>query len=115
MLYGVIIMPKVNRPAAKIGLPERRNSALFDIWSIIHMTTGIGLGWLIDPFVALSIMILWEPLEVLVLSPLLRKRGIIFGYETIRNSLSDIFFDFVGVALGAWVLAKLVSPPFHLF
>ncbi len=79
------------------------------------MVTGIAMGWVMRPFVALSIMVLWEPLEILVLSPLLSRVDIKFGYESLRNSLSDIFFDVLGVALGAWVLTSLASPPFHLF
>ena len=68
-----------------------------------------------NPFVALTIMVLWEPLEVFVLSPLLAKRGIVFGYESIQNSLSDIFFDVIGVFLGAYVLTNIYNPPFFLF
>jgi hypothetical protein len=73
------------------------------------------LGWVMRPFVALSIMVLWEPLEILVLSPLLGRLGIRFGYESLRNSLSDILFDVIGVGLGAWLLTNLAVPPFHLF
>ena len=98
-----------------MGLKPRRNDALFDIWSVIHLATGVVMGWVLAPFVALAIMVTWEPLEVFVLSPLLAKLGVKFGYESLRNSLSDIFFDVVGVALGAWVLTKLIDPPLHLF
>jgi hypothetical protein len=73
------------------------------------------MGWVMQPFVALAIMVLWEPLEILILSPLLARVGIRFGYESLNNSLSDIFFNVVGVALGFWLLTYLVSPPFHLF
>lgn len=73
------------------------------------------MGWVMQPFVALSIMVLWEPLEILVLSPVLDRFGIVFGYESIRNSLSDIFFDVIGVALGAWLLSAIATPPFHVF
>jgi hypothetical protein len=90
-----------------------RNDLLFDMWSLVHLATGILMAWVMDPFVALLIMVLWEPLEILVLSPLLAKVGIVFGHETLRNSLSDIFFDCVGVAVGYWVLTPLVPPPFH--
>jgi hypothetical protein len=93
----------------------RRNNKLYDKWSLVHLLTGIILGWVMDPFVALSIMVLWEPLEILVLSPLLARRGTIFGYETLRNSLSDIVFNIIGVALGTWALTTLSVPPFHLF
>jgi hypothetical protein len=93
----------------------KRNGSLFDIWSLIHLTTGVGLGWLVDPFLALAVMVAWEPLEIFVLSPILKRYGIIFGFETLRNSLSDIVFDIIGVALGAYLLTELVAPPFHLF
>lgn len=91
---------------------NKRNGNLFDIWSIIHVVTGIGMGWLMDPFIAVVIMILWEPLEIFVLSPLLARRGIVFGYESLRNSLSDIVFDIVGVAIGAYLLTAWLAPPF---
>lgn len=92
-----------------------RNDALFDLWSLVHLTTGIVFGWLMAPFVALSIMVLWEPLEIFILSPLAGRFGILFGYESLRNSLSDIFFDFLGVALGTWALTNFAPPPFHFF
>lgn len=79
------------------------------------MCTGILMGWTMSPFVALVLMVLWEPLEILVLSPLLAKVNIEFGYETLRNSLSDIVFDTIGVVIGAYALTSLVDPPFHLF
>lgn len=94
---------------------KQRTDVLFDGWSIVHLVTGILLGWIMAPFVALLLMVLWEPLEILILSPLLAKFGITFGYETLRNSLSDIFFDAAGVVLGSWALTALVAPPFHLF
>jgi hypothetical protein len=90
----------------------KRNGSLFDVWSVVHLGTGIVLGWVLDPFVALAILVLWEPLEIFVLSPLLAKKGIVFGYESLRNSLSDIVFDVIGVALGAWLVVKLLDPPF---
>lgn len=73
------------------------------------------MGWVMQPFVALSIMVLWEPLELLVLSPLLARRDIVFGDESVKNSLSDIFFDVLGVAAGTWLLGAAATPPFHLF
>lgn len=94
---------------------HRRNGSLFDWWSLTHITWAALLAWVMNPMVALSIMVLWEPLEVLVLSPLLAKRGISFGYESIQNSLSDIFFDVIGVFLGVYVLTNLFDPPFFLF
>lgn len=67
------------------------------------------------PIVALSILVLWEPLEILVLSPLLAKINITFGYETLRNSLSDIVFDTIGVLIGIYLLKAHFTPPFTLF
>ncbi|CAN5442012.1 hypothetical protein BH10PAT3_BH10PAT3_1300 [soil metagenome] len=91
-----------------------RNDVLLDIWSVTHFFVGVTFGWLMSPLAAIIIMVLWEPLEILVLSPLLRRMNIIFGHETLRNSLSDIFFDILGVLIGLFVLSALVTPPFHL-
>ncbi len=93
----------------------RRNSSLFDWWSLTHIGWGALLGWVMNPFFALVMLVLWEPLEIFVLSPLLARKGIVFGHESLRNSLSDIVFDIIGVAIGAYVLTTLVDPPFHLF
>jgi len=92
-----------------------RNDKLFDAWSIVHFATGALVGWTVEPFVGLLVLVLWEPLEILVLSPLLARFGILFGHETLRNSLSDIVFDAAGVALGYWGLTALRAPPFHVF
>ena len=93
-----------------------RNDALLDAWTGAHVLTGAGLGWLMDPFWALVILILWEPLEVFLLHPLvLRLTGKLFGYESWRNSISDIVFDAVGVAVGYYVLRAVVEPPFSLW
>lgn len=92
-----------------------RNDAWYDIWSLVHFLTGVLFGWLMPPFLAVAIMILWEPLEIFVLSPLLAHYHIDFGYETLRNSMSDIIVDIAGVAVGYYLLLGLVSPPFHLF
>lgn len=92
----------------------KRNSALFDGWSLVHVASGVLLGWIMTPLAALIIMIAWEPLEILVLSPLLARAGIVFGYETWRNALSDIIFDCVGIVIGAFILTSLLPPPFHL-
>lgn len=94
---------------------KKRNGAYFDAWSLTHITWGALLAWVMNPFYALAIMVLWEPLEVFVISPLVAKRGVLFGYETITNSLSDIVFDVIGVAFGFWVIGSLFDPPFYLF
>ena len=83
-----------------------RNNRLYDAWSLVHFATGVGLGWLLNPFLAIGLMILWEPLEIFILSPLLAKRGIVFGYETWRNSFSDIVVDTAGVITGFLLLAS---------
>ncbi|HUY84904.1 MAG TPA: hypothetical protein VMU97_00090 [Candidatus Dormibacteraeota bacterium] len=102
--------------SALSGRPKAgRNGALYDKWSLVHLVTGVVLGWVMEPFVALLIMVLWEPLEIFVLSPLLARFDVVFGYESLNNSLSDIVFNCLGVALGAWVLAATAVPPFHLF
>ena len=92
-----------------------RNNRWYDIWSLVHFCTGVLLGWLMAPFVAIVIMILWEPLEILVLSPILARLDIDFGYETAKNSFSDIVVDTAGVALGYYVVLHFISAPFHLF
>lgn len=94
---------------------HRRNTALFDIWSLVHLVTGIGVGWVMDPFVGMLAMTLWEPLEILVLSPFLARYGILFGHESLRNSLSDIVFNSFGIALGYWGLTAITPPPFRWF
>lgn len=93
----------------------KRNDSLFDAWSIAHLVSGIGFGWVMPPLIALSLLVLWEPLENLVLSPFLARFNIIFGYETIRNSLSDIVFDTAGVLIAVYLLLPVAAPPFHLF
>lgn len=95
--------------------PHRRNKALFDNWSIFHLCIGTVLGWIMTPFIALVVMTLWEPLEIFVLSPVLARFGIIFGHESLQNSLSDIFFNTVGVTLGAFVLGEVVTSPITIF
>lgn len=92
-----------------------RNNKLYDLWSLVHLATGIVFGWIMPPAVAIAAMVLWEPLEILVLSPLLGRYGILFGRETLRNSLSDIAFDLAGISLGFYVLLTLAKPPFTLF
>lgn len=84
-----------------------RNGAIFDAWSLVHLATGVMFGLLLNPFVAWALMIAWEPLEIFVLSPLLYKVGIEFGYETWQNSVSDIVFDALGIAIGYGLLQLL--------
>lgn len=107
--------PPALKPHREFLAKHRRNEALLDVWSWVHLVTGIAVGWLVEPFIGLFVMVLWEPLEILVLSPFLARFNILFGHESLRNSLSDIFFDCVGVALGYWGLTAIVEPPFRLF
>lgn len=106
--------PKARLHAPKTAKPSR-NGNLFDKWSVVHLLTGVLMGWIMSAFVALSLMVLWEPLEILILSPLLARYNVVFGYESLRNSLSDIFFDVAGVAFGTWLLGAVAQPPLHLF
>lgn len=93
----------------------RRNDSLVDAWSLVHLFTGVLLGWLVNPFWALVAMVLWEPFEIFILSPIFAQFHITFGYETLRNSLSDIVFDTVGIAFGYVLITHFWQPPFHLF
>jgi len=76
---------------------QKRNGALVDWWSLVHLVTCAVLAWVFGPWIALAIAVLWEPLEIFVLSPLLAKKGIVFGYESWQNSLSDLFFNCLGI------------------
>lgn len=97
------------------SIKPSRNGALFDKWSIVHLSTGVLFGWLMNPLVAFIVMTLWEPFEIFVLSPFLARFGIVFGYESLRNSFSDIFFNTAGILIGAGLLSSVVEAPFKLF
>src|SRR4051812_32715671 len=111
-MLEVILMKKL--PKIKKLLPKR-NDVLFDNWSLAHLTSGVLLGWTIRPLFALALLIAWEPLEIFILSPILAKLNLVFGYKTLKNSLSDIFFDSIGFLIGPLILPLLVAPPFHFF
>lgn len=110
-----MVMTRKQKLAARIGLKSRRNDALFDGWSVIHCLSGVAFGWIMNPFIAMIILVLWEPLEIFILSPIIARFGYEFGYESLRNSLSDIVFDTIGVIVGTWLLASAIDPPFYLF
>lgn len=80
---------------------QMRNDRLIDMWSLVHLVSSGALAWAIGPLAAFVMVTLWEPFEIFVLSPLLAKRGIIFGYESWRNSLSDICFNSIGIGVVA--------------
>ena len=91
--------------------PPPRNARLYDAWSTVHILTGILFGLIFPILPAFVVMVLWEPLEVLLLSPFLMRRGIIFGYEALPNSLTDILFDAVGIALSYAVVTHIGQLP----
>jgi hypothetical protein len=81
----------------------KRNDKLVDVWSATHVAWGAAMTMVFGPAYAWALMALWEPVEVMMLSPFLARFGIRFGHESLRNSLSDIAFNTIGVALG-WAL-----------
>lgn len=97
------------------GRQKGRNDAWIDSWSLIHFLTGVVLGYVMPPFLAASLMILYEPLEIFILSPFAARFKINFGYEALPNSLSDIVFGIAGVTVGYYGLFSIATPPFHLF
>lgn len=84
-----------------------RNGNLFDNWSVVHLAAGMALGWLLPTGVAVAMLVIWEPIEIFVLSPILARFGIDFGHESLRNSLSDIVFDILGVLIAVLLLRNL--------
>lgn len=86
---------------APLPLDRPRNEQLVDMWSLSHVAWGIALTWLLGPFWALLLLSLWEPFEVLLVSPALARRGVSFGHESLRNSLLDLVFNAAGVVLAA--------------
>lgn len=86
--------------------PER-NRRWVDLWSLTHIAWGAAAAWLLGPWVGFVAMALWEPLEIFVLSPLLARVGITFGYEGWQNSVGDLAFNAIGVALVAWVWPRV--------
>ena len=95
---------------------HRKHPNWFDLWTLTHIAWGIVLVLFITPVWALSILVLWEPLEVGVLGPFLRRFGIIFGDEALKNSLGDIIGDVVGVLIGLYLVLPWFNPlPTKLF
>lgn len=96
-------------------LNAERNSKLYDIWSINHVVTGMIFGVLMAPVPAILIMAAWEPLEIFVISPIMAKFGILFGYEALINAISDIVFDAIGYAIGYFILSQFIGPEYRIF
>jgi hypothetical protein len=84
----------------------RRNNNNFDKWSLVHLSFGIIFGLIFSPLTALVILVAWEPIEIMLISPFLARHRITFGYETLKNSLSDIMFDSFGILISL-VLLKI--------
>lgn len=96
-------MSKRKKHDRKSYLP-RRNSRFVDTWSFIHLIFGVVFGLTFSPLIAVLILIVWEPIEILIISPILARHKIVFGYETVNNSFSDILFDIIGVLIAVIVL-----------
>ncbi len=95
---------------------HERNDRVIDVWSAVHLTTAVLMGWVMDPFIALLLLIAYEPFELFVLYPASMKLfNYPFGYESWRNSWSDIQFDAAGVAIGYFALRRVAEAPFTLF
>ncbi len=92
-----------------------RNDSLFDKWSLVHISSGIIAVWLMPPLLAIVLLALWEPFEIFILSPFLARFGILFGHESLINSLSDIVFNIVGVVIGMVILANFNTPSLFYF
>jgi len=90
-------MPKKKKPP--------RNNKLYDRWSWIHLVSGVIFGLIMNPWVALAIMAAYEPVENFILSPICWRFGLLFGYESWHNALSDIVFDAAGIIIGSFLLA----------
>lgn len=106
-------MAKKQKRNVKHGLD--RNNAVFDSWSIVHGLSGVFMGWVMPPQIALILMAAWEPFEIFIISPVAARWGIVFGHETLKNSFSDIIADTIGIIIGAFLLTNFVDPPFYLF
>lgn len=104
----------VKQTLTKFAAKPARNDALFDRWSIVHLCTGVFFGWIANPIAVFIVMTLWEPFEIFVLSPFLARFGIVFGYESLRNSLSDLFFNTSGIVIGGYLIANTIEAPFKI-
>jgi hypothetical protein len=87
-------------------IQRRRNKTLVDMWSLTHIAWGVLLGILVGPVLAIILLVLWEPIENFIISPIMHRIfGINFGHESLQNSISDIVFDLLGV-----MIAVLITP-----
>ena len=86
----------------------KRNGRHYDTWSLMHLFMGAVFGLAATPLAAMFFLVLWEPVEILLISPFLARHKISFGYESINISLSDIAFDALGVMIGYYILRAMI-------
>lgn len=108
-------VPTKKEPSAGAANARRlarriRNDHLMDWWSASHFLWAIALTIAVGPWWGLALMLAWEPFEILLLGPLLSRKGIAFGHETWRNAASDAVFDAAGVAVAFFLLLPLWDP-----
>ena len=108
-------MPSIPKSAVLYSRPIMRhvpkNKKLIDLWSLTHILWGAFLTWLLGPWIALLIMVLWEPFEVKLLGPFLMKHcGVVFGNEGWQNSASDIVMDIIGILFSIYWVIPLLGP-----
>lgn len=87
-----------------------RNERYVDWWSATHFGWAVVLGLLVGPLWAFAILVVWEPVEIFILGPLISRQGVAFGHEGWRNALSDIVFDGAG-AIVAYAVARTLWDP----
>jgi hypothetical protein len=102
--------PSVGAANARRMARRVRNDHLLDWWSLSHFVWAAALTLVVGPWWALGLMLAWEPFEILVLGPLLSRKGIAFGHETWRNAASDAVFDLAGVLFGFFVVLGFWDP-----
>ena len=82
-----------------------RNNTLLDWWSSLHVLWGIVLTFIFGPVVAFIALLVWEPVEIFLISKIFaRYFNRVFGHESLKNSLSDIVMNTIGVAIGYGIL-----------
>lgn len=86
-------------------MTSRRGEAAFDLWTLVHVATGVALGVLLSSFLlVLALLVAYEGLEG-ILRHVKRDpngRGL-FEYESWPNILADVLMGqagFVAVRLG---------------
>lgn len=89
---------------------SRRNQRLVDGWSGLHLLGGVVVALVLPPFWALVVAVLFEPVEVLVIGPVVARYDIDFGHEGVRNLAMDLVFDVAGILVGAFWLRDVLAP-----